>query len=169
MSDENEFQYDLKHPFEYYHGGDIHEAQFILLSAPTSRHSDECSVLRQAFGRATATIADLAGDSSRDSADGDEKETAEEKTITGSDVISMLAMSSGVNLAKVMSTGIKLFTTKSPSVVAKVDGEIALNKELIGRMMLEDLEAMLGEYLVNFTLASTLAQTRKKSSGESPT
>ncbi len=143
-----EFRYALTTPFKYDHKGDRHDASFILLQAPTSRHSRECAALKQAFFRSAAAI------------DSD-AEAEKDVDVTGEEVIAMIAMSSAVDLADVMDTAIRLFTNKG---IALVDGEVNLNKQLIERMMQSDVEAMLGEYMVNFTLASSLAQMKDKSS-----
>ncbi len=154
MSDETEteviasFKYVLTTSFKYDFKGDRQDAAFIELHAPTSRHSRECAALKQAF---FGSAAGIGGDEPKS------KKDKEDVSITGQEVIAMLAMSPAVELADVMDTGISLFTNKG---VALVDGEVNLNKQLLERMRQDDLEAMLGEYLVNFTLASYLAQMK---------
>lgn len=156
MSDEKvevkrEFDFPLTTSFPYgAGGGDLRDAEFIKLTAPTSRNSNECAALKQAFWR---------------SAHRDVQETKDDKDdsdidIKGQDVIVMLAMSQNVDLPDVMATARRLFTKGK---VATVDGEANLTQPLFDLMSQEDTEAMLGEYLVNFTLASSLAQIKKQS------
>lgn len=152
MPDEVKTQFDfpLTSPFEYAHKGSQQEAAFIRLTAPTSRNSRECAALKQAFWR------------SADRPEGGKDDGKDvEIDIKGPDVIVMLAMSRDVELADVLDVARHLFTKGK---VAVVDGETPLTKPLIDDMSQEDVEAMLGEYLVNFTLASSLAQIKAKSS-----
>lgn len=142
----SEFDYELDHPFQYSHKGDQSEASFVRLVAPTSKHSKECAVLKQAFF--VAIPKDAKGDDQKD------------VKVTGEDVLSMIAASKDVDLGEVYAVARKLFTTG----VAFVDGEEKLTTHLVDRMDQSDFECMLGEYLVNFTLASTLRQTREPSS-----
>lgn len=144
-----EFEYVLQQPIDYDIKGERETAQMILLKAPTSRNSRECAALKQAFWRS----ADREGTSTED------KEV--DVDIKGQDVIVMLAMSTKTDLADVMDIAHRLFTKGK---VAFVDGEVPLTKPLLENMSQEDVEAMLGEYLVNFTLASSLAQMKAKSS-----
>lgn len=146
-----EHEYHLLSKFKYADGGNQHEALLIKLLPPTSRNSRECAALKQAFFRAVDRGDAAAGGESGDSDLGD---------ISGQDVIMTMAMSKNVDLPDVMDVAIKLFT----SGVALVDGETKLTKHLVGDMSQDDLEGMLGEYLVNFTLASSLAQMKEKSS-----
>ncbi len=149
----NEFDYVLKTPFPYALKGQQEEASFIRLQAPTSRHSQECMKLKQAFFRS------LPKDS------GTDDPSAEAEMPTGEDVMIMIAMSNDVDLSEVLDVGIRLFT----SGIALVDGESKLTKHLIDSMSQGDVELMLGEYLVTFTLASSLARTRERSSKASLT
>lgn len=144
-----EFDYVLETPFGYAYQGGQQEASFVQLRAPSSRNSRDCAALKQAFWRTV--------DPDRE---GKENADASEK-ITGEDVMMMLAMSKDVDLPDVIDVACRLFTKGK---VAFVDGETPLTKPLLENMMQDDLEAMVGEYLVNFTLASSLAQMEKKSS-----
>ncbi len=149
----NEFDYVLKTPFPYALKGAQEEASFIRLSAPTSRHSQECMKLKQAFFRS------LPKNSGSDDDPGDSEMPS------GEDVMIMIAMSNDVDLAETLDVGIRLFT----SGIALVDGEMKLTKHLIESMSQGDVERMLGDYLVTFTLASSLARTRERSSKASLT
>ena len=148
---QTEFDYPLRSPFTYPHQGNQVEASFIRLTAPTSRNSRECATLKQAFWRSA----------DRDTSSNAETQNEAEVDIKGQDVIVMLSMSRDVDLADVMDVARHLFTKGK---VAKVDGEMSLTIPLIDEMSQDDVEAMLGDYLVNITLASSLALMKDKSS-----
>lgn len=142
----------LTTPLKYARDGDRHEATFVRLEAPTSRHSDECSFLKQAFFLAAQ---DQEGS---DEEVGDGKEVSEDAQILG--MIAMLAQSSRVELPQVFRVARKLFT----SGVALVEGEAKLTSNLLDKMSQDDFERMLGAYLVNFTAGSLMRRTGADSS-----
>ena len=147
-----EIKYVLTTPFTYSHKGGLQEASFVELTSPTSRHSKECGALKQAFFRAQNSLQVSKG--ARQGV-----EIPDEK-INGEDVVMMLAASKDVDLPEVFDVARKLFT----GGVALLDGETKLTVGVIDRMSQDDFEAMLGEYLVNFTLASLLEKMNEKSS-----
>lgn len=150
MSDpKTEIDFPLTQAFTYAHQGSNVEATFVRLTAPTSRHSKECAALKQAFFRAQNSFQAQASD----------VEPSGEK-IDGSDVILMMAASTAVELPDVFDVARRLFS----GGVALVDGETKLTGGLMDRMSQDDFESMLGEYLVNFTLASSLEKMNEKSS-----
>jgi len=144
-----EFKYVLKSPFSYSKDGQVIDAQFITLKAPTSRTTTECASLKQAFFRAMSE--QEGGDADKADPDFD---------ISGSDIMTLIAMSKSVDLPEVLAIGKKLF--QQPGI-ALVDGETKLGNELMNRMSVDDLEDLLGDYLVNFILASSLQRLREKS------
>lgn len=152
MTDEikTEIDFHLTTTFNYSHKGESTEATFIRLTAPTSRHSRECAALKQAFFRAVPRNEDA--EQPDDLADPE-----------GQDVITMIAMSDRVELPDVLDVARKLFTNG----VAMIDGETKLTNPLIDRMSQDDWEAMIGEYMVGFTLASSLRVMKEKLSGGS--
>ncbi len=140
-----EFQFNVVTPFTYASKGENVDATFITLSAPTSKHSRECSALKQAFFRALPRE--------------EKKVDAPEKfEVSGTEVMTLIAMSKDVDLADVMDVGKKLLTNN----LAMVEGEVKLTMNLIERMSQDDVESMIGEYMVNFTLASSLAKMNEK-------
>ena len=144
-----EFKYVLKTSFEYSKKGEILSAQFISLTAPTSRTTAECAALKQAFFRAMG-----------EQEGGDPDKMDQDFDIEGSDIMTLIAMAKSVDLPDVLAIGKKLF--QQPGI-ALIDGEIKFGNELMNRMSVDDLEDLLGEYLVNFILASSLKRLREKS------
>ena len=152
-----EFDFVLTQKFSYAHQGQQPSATFVTLKAPTSRNLKECAFLKQAFGRAQAALQDRAA---MQSAITEGREASEDTKIEGDDVILMLAASTAVEYGDVLDVAKKLFS----SGVAQIEGETKLTSPLIDSMSVEDFEGMLGQYLVNFTLASLLAKTNDQSS-----
>jgi hypothetical protein len=146
---ESEFDYPLTTPFEYSKGGEQLQASFVRLTAPTSRKSKECGALKQAFFRSVPQDRDAEGVATKEP--------------EGHDIIMMMAMSTNVELSDVLDVARRLFV----SGVAMIDGEVKLTGSLLDRMSQDDFEEMLGSYLITFTLASTLEQTKESSSPES--
>ncbi len=136
------FQYGTK-------SGDSVEATWVELNPPTTKNSRECAYLKQAFFRAS-------NETSSD--EGETRVEGDAKGPTGAGVIAVMAMSTSVDLAETMEVARKLFTSKG---IALVQGEMKLTLNLIEKMSQDDFEGMLGEYLVNFTLASALALATK--------
>lgn len=159
MSDEveelkTEHQFTLTRELKYSSHGDQVNASFIMLKAPSSRNKRECAFLKQAFLRASHSLAD------------DSKEKPEKAPkLTGNDVVTMLGMSKEVDLGEVYVVAQKLFTDGG---VALIDGEAKFTKHVADSMDQDEFERMVGEYLVNFTLASTLREMGKDSSEGSP-
>jgi hypothetical protein len=146
-----EFDYMLTTPFDYADGsGQMKTAVHIQLTAPSSQQRRYCAVLKQAFCVAIT----------RDTGDAATNEPVP-KTIKGEDVMLTIAMSSDIQLDDIMDTAYDLFTTPG---IAMVDGQKKLTKHMLNDMDMEDLEGMLGDYLVKFTLRSTLAKMKEDSS-----
>ncbi len=144
--------FQLSKPLSYSKGGDQIDGLFIELRAPTSRHSDECGFLLQAFmrSREDAERAALAAGVTPEAPDQDDETSTPD--VKGRDVITLMAIADKVDLPEVLRVARKLFT----SGAAYLDGEVKLTSVLLDRISQTDFENMLGDYLVNFTLASLL-------------
>ncbi len=154
MSDEmkTEFNFTLTTQFQYAEGsGEQISAKFITFHAPTRKSIKECSALKQAFFRAM---------NEQDTS----KATGEtEVEIESKDIMALLAISNKVDLPDVMEVAASLFQIPG---IALIDGEHKFKTALMDRVSVDDFEAMLGEYLLNFTLASSLNQLKEKSRKE---
>lgn len=140
-----EFTFNLNEPLSYSQSGDQTESSFIVFTAPTSRNRRECAFLKQAFFKAINSV------------HGNIKNTEvveRDKTdINASDITDLLAMGE-VDLCEVWEVSIKLFA----SGVGMLGGEAKLTRLLIDQIDMDDLNDMVGEYLVNFTLRSSLSK-----------
>ena len=133
--------YTLQSSVEYANGGEMQEGKFINLKAPTSKNLKECAFLRQAFFRALPD------------GDGSENDTQDkgDSQIDGQSIMTMIMMSD-VDISPVLLTARELFTCG----LAMIDGEQKLTKPLMDEISMTDLEAMTGEYIANFIIASEL-------------
>ncbi len=139
--------FELTTPLKYAHKGEEVEGMFVEMSAPTSRNLSECAFIKQAFMRS------LPNDPTTQVVTDNETKEA----ITGDEVLTLMYMS-GVDMSPVLGHARALFT----SGVVLVDGEEKITKPLFDKISQEDFEAMLGEYLINFILASALRTMKKK-------
>jgi len=130
----------------YAKDGDEVVAEFVQLTAPSSKQLKHTTFLKQSFFRALNSLQGSA----------EQKEGAESPDMKAEDVISMLYMSD-VDMNGVLLSAIELFN----SGVALVDGEHWFTKPIIDTLSPDDLELMTGTYLVNFILASALAKAKK--------
>jgi hypothetical protein len=143
-----EFRYTLTTSFQYAYEGEALDATYLMVSAPKSKHSKPCAQLKQGFLRA---LADAEGG-------GDDAKAAGPPELTGELVIMMLGMSKNVELADMLEVGRTLFT----SGLVMVDGVTKLSKSLADEMTQEDWEALLGDFMANFTVRSVLSMMTTK-------
>ncbi len=133
----------LKRPIPYATGGETVNATMVMLYAPSSVLLENSTFLKQSFFQAVASIK---GDAKKD-----EDEKKDIKKLKGSDILMMMHMSE-VDMVKVMRSAKHLLQ----SGVAKLDDKEKMNPTLLEALCEEDFDALVGEYLVNFTLASAL-------------
>lgn len=147
-----ELRFDLKNPVEFSLNGELAKGEFILCKGPTFKESKQCSILKQAFFRALPDI-----DSNTDVP---EKTDDSPVDIKGTDVIVLLSRSKEVDLGMVLDVAKKLLT----SGVAMMEGEVKLTSYVIDKMTYYDFERLVGEYMANFILESSLLGIEEKSS-----
>lgn len=142
------FEYDLTKQFDVMVRGQLEPAISVTLNAPSSKNITECSILKQAFFRSLPKGEDveLNPDATVDDMDGDE-------------IIILLSMSDSVELGEVLAVAKKLFSSTG---IGSINGDTKLTSELINMISMDDLESMVGKYLVNFILASALKRMKQK-------
>ncbi len=148
-----EFNYELLEPITYAHKGNPVEASFITFKAPSSRQIDLCSDLKQYFFQ---SLKDGEGNSNRSSGES----PSQELDLSGSEIMILMAMSTTVKLKSVILTAKQLFKVKG---IAQIDGSVDITDIHFNEIDPEDIEEMVGEYLVNFILASALKKMKKDS------
>lgn len=133
----------LTRPIKYAFKGEQITSQFVTLYAPNSLQLANSTYLKQTFFQA---VANSKGEDSKDKKAG--KDISE---LTGADIIMMMMMSD-VDMVKFMLAAKELLK----SGVAQLDDQQVMKAPLLEALSDEDFELLVGEYLVNFTLASAL-------------
>ena len=143
MSKQNEdLLVELKSPFKIAKGNDEEEVDFVSLSPPTGKIANLCATLKSAFFNAVSKLP----------TEGAEKD--DNKEIKGSDILTMMYMS-GIDMEKVIITAQMLI-----KAVGSAGGEKAMTQPMIDRMLPDDIEKCLGEYMANFILKSALQEMK---------
>lgn len=137
----SEFQFQLSTPVKYHSGGEEVEGSFITLTAPSKKQMENNIALKEAFFQAVSAQNDGQPP----------KEEKKEVEVSGMDIIDMMYMS-GVSMHKVLLHATELFK----SGVAQIEGAEKLTQPILDGMSQDDLEAMTGAYMVNFTIATFL-------------
>lgn len=145
----NELTYTLKDPFEYAFKGDLRQAEFVTVKAPTVDNISYVGKLKQGFMRA---VTGQKNDAPAETPIETDKDGGNLDDLSGDMIMSMLSMSD-VDYAGYLTTARAVFTDTG---LALVDGEEPIKKTLMSKMSMRDLESMTGEYLKVFIVASAL-------------
>lgn len=132
------FEFTLSEPLKYHGGGENTESCKLELTAPSVKNRKKAAKLKQGFMRC---INDLASDSTANE-DKDHKIKPEE-------ILVLLQMGS-VEYDEY----IEIFMGLITEGVCKIEGKVALTKDLAEEISFEAMERLMGEYLVNFILGS---------------
>jgi hypothetical protein len=124
----------------------------IHLYAPSAKQLENVTPMKQLFFQAVGSLKD--DDKAKD------KPPSQEKVeMSASDVMSMMFMSE-VDMTKFMNHAKALFI----SGMIKLDGKKDFNEGLIEKLSADDFEKVVGEYLVNFIIASALKKLNSSGS-----
>ena len=140
-----DFQFELTTPVKYHSGGEEVEGNFITLYAPSKKQMKNNIALKEAFFKAVSK--------QEESTTTTKEKISEQEKLSGLDLIDMMYIS-GVPMHSVLLSATELFK----SGVAKIDGSVSLTQPILDGISQDDLEAMTGDYMVNFTLASFLSR-----------
>lgn len=151
--EQQEIIHNLAQSFDYHFKGDARAARFITLKAPSVAILGAVGKLKSGFMRAVVNA-----DRGSDRKVSDEQREAAQKRVkeqgfTGPEILMMLSSSAEVDYAEYLAVAKCAFSARG---VALVDGEQELTVGLIDKMGIDDFEAMLGEYLRVFIVASAL-------------
>ena len=139
--------------------GEVSEAQFIEMNAPTGRHSRQVASLRQAIVRAVIERERFDRTEALDApvsapptppADTPDEDEDDSEIASGIEVVNILARASG-DLGDTYKVARELFVLKG---VLKVDGDVQMTQTLLDNMTAQDFEHLVGAYIANFTLPS---------------
>ena len=147
----------LRRPLKYAsRDGEMNEAQFVEINAPTGKHSRQVAQLRQAIIRAIVQEnekKDVPEETLPENVDAKpivEDDNAGDPIVEGLDVINILARSSG-DLGDTYRVARELFVLKG---IMSIDGEVNMTQSLLDKMASIDFEMLVGTYIANFTLPS---------------
>ena len=132
----------LQRPISYDSNGEKVMAQSVMLYAPNSVQLSNSTFMKQKFFQAVSSVK---GESKKED---DGKKISD---LSGQDILMMMYMSD-VDMVKFMIAAKELLK----SGVAKLDDKEKMNATLLEKLSDEDFEKLVGDYLVNFTLASAL-------------
>jgi hypothetical protein len=150
MSEESEFTFSFQlkgKALEVHKGGEVEHVSEIEFSSPTSKDLKEVSQLKQSLSRALMEIQERTAEKGIEVDPGEAKGA---EAITGSDIMSAVAISSEP-LDGILEVGRKLLV----SGVGKVAG-VKFSSTMMQNISCDELERMVGEYCRNFILKSFL-------------
>ena len=140
-----EIRFTLTTPVKFTHQGEDTDGNFITLKEPSLNLLIKLSIYKSAFYSAAARTAD---------SDDEVTSNKEKEAVTGEQIMSLLYMECR-NMPELLKQAQSLFVTQG---VASVEGVVDMTTPILKMMSIDDFERMLGEYLVNFILASALYQ-----------
>ena len=149
-----EFEYKLSNPVNIHKGGEKVLANKLLLRAPTAEDQKDRIILKQ--GIMDALSKQNAANSSDKSQTDDAKDKNEDQT-KGEALISLMYVHKKPDEIIEMQASFKNLVLKR----AKIDGE-AVTSFIYGTLDPEEIDCMMGEYLINFILPSWIRRAMSK-------
>lgn len=132
---------------QYHSGGELKTATMVSLKAPTMKSLKHAAAMKQGFFQAMSAVK---SDSVETKTSGDD-----DGEMNGEAVLALLYMSD-IDIDAFFNAARELMKSGS----AKLDDQVDLNDTLLNQLSVEDFEKLVGEFLVNFTLASTLMKMK---------
>ena len=135
------FEYTLSDPVKFHKGGSTEETTLLVFQAPSAKNRRKVSRLKQGFMQAVSSI----------KAEGtDAKKEGKAEDIKPQEILSVLQMSD-IDYESYVETFFSLVTDG----ICKVDGsEVSLTGQMLDEVSCDDLDKIMGEYLVNFIIGS---------------
>ena len=143
------FTFELEEPVEYSHGGDLVEGSSITFYAPKPNQRKKTTKLKQAFFRALPTDPNQANEN---------QEKDEDFEIGGAEILFLIAHSKEADYPSFIETGRSLVCDK----VGKVDDTEFFTTVVADKLDIDTLENIIGEYVANFIVRSSLKSLTKK-------
>lgn len=142
----SEYIYEVNTPFQYALKGEMQDAKFISITAPTYKQIDKFSPIKQAFTLAISEISEAGETSEVDTSAVDEK-----NEITAAQILQVMYRSTA-DITKVFLHAEQLFK----SGAALINGEDPLTSPLMQKMTAQDFEGLTGAYIANFIAPSLM-------------
>ena len=137
--------YKLKDKLSYANEGDMVEAQFIELSAPSPKNIPDIAPVKSELMKAMQWASEQ-GDS--DQVDNINEES---NKLTGEAIITTMELADRVDVSRVL---LHTENMMIKSGLAKVDGENKLTKPLYDQLSIKDIYGLTGAFLLNFIMPS---------------
>jgi len=154
----NFIEVKLVDEMKYDHQGEKKTAKFVTLNKPTAKNINLTSVLKNTFQSGAAVISERVKQDSSDVSSKSESENEDEDETLGispSDAVSLFYNAEN-GIEKSMDAFKKLLKD-----VGLFDGDVNATSVMVDALSVEDFENLLGEYLVNFILASLFKNQNK--------
>lgn len=143
---ESEITYQLNKPFSYASDGEMKEASFLVIKAPTNSISKQVNIIEAALNYARKEIIKEA--SNNDS----ERKDKKSEDIDPKVMFSFMKMYMDENVSDRVNEAFKNILThgEKETAICLVDANEKLTTELYRKITYKDTQNMLAEYIVNF-------------------
>ena len=145
----SEVNYQLLNKLSYTHAQEgACEGTFISMKAPSVRHLSHVAPMKQSFMSAVAeSSAKVSG-----SVDTPDKDKDDSDSMDGSAIIGILEASS-VDMNKYVKSFSKMIIHTN---LFQIEGETKFTETLLDNLSVEDFYGLMGDYMLNFILASLI-------------
>lgn len=154
MDQKSQFEFTLAQPVKVQKGGEHVEAVLLTLKAPSAAHRRFTNKLKQGFFQALEYHKKSADDRVTSSA---EPSASAKDEITPDEFMSMMYMS-GVKMEDYFSAFKGLICAPG---IATIDPGVKVTEAIFDQILDDDVDRLMGEYLVNFFVASMMSRLNK--------
>lgn len=140
------FDFTLSGPISYQATGENTQASMLELTAPSVKNRKKVAKLKQGFMR---VINDLPETQKKEAQEQAEKEKGKSEAPDPQEILTLIQMG-----AVEYDEYIDIFVSLLVSGICKIEGEVAMTQLIADKISFQDMEKLMGEYLVNFILVS---------------
>jgi TusA-related sulfurtransferase len=144
----NELNYTLKKSIQCQIQGENLDCNNLVCHAPTYNVRRQCQKIKQIFFEIIKSNQEKL-DKKKEGSETKVKTDDNDSKIEASDILNLF-YTSDIDISKAMDEFENLIT----SGLCKVEGQIQLNKNLLNKMALQDIENLFGEYVAFFLIES---------------
>ena len=135
------FDFTLSEPIDYQAKGENTKASLLELSAPAVNNRKKVAKLKQGFMRVINGL-------KNPDAKGAEGKKSNEK-VKPEEILALIQMGA-IEYDEYMD----IFVSLLVSGICKVEGEVDITQHMVDKISFEDMERLMGEYLINFIIGS---------------
>ncbi len=147
------FEFELSEPLKYHHSGNEETGNLLVLKAPSLKQNGRRIKLQQTFFQAVQSMR-----SKNPHLAEQEDEDQQDKEITGPEVLAML-LASDADMVSFHEEFEKLMCS---GTICMIEDQEKMTKVIWEKLHYDDVDALLGEYMANFIVASVLKTLSKK-------